>query len=73
MYLVLSVPPKVSSPLMVPDAVVGSNEIPMESSEMVPWAKRLSVTVGTERVPETVVEVRSTGPMPRIPSTPWKP
>lgn len=59
---------------------------------MVPWENRLSVTVGTLDVPDTVPiqsrvnmgviseckgnlpEVRSTGPIPRIPSTslnPW--
>lgn len=73
MYLVLSVPPNVSSPLAAPEDVVGSNEMPIESSVMVPCAKRLSVTVGTEGVPETVVDVKSTGPIPRMPSTPWKP
>jgi hypothetical protein len=30
---------------------------------MVPWLNRLSVTVGTELVLETVFSVRSTGPM----------
>ena len=45
----------------------------MESFAIVPCAKRLSVTVGTGAFPETVPSVRSTGPMPRMPSTPWKP
>lgn len=72
-YLVLSVAPKLSSPLTVPSLVVGSYEIPMESDEMVPWENRLSVTVGTDCPVDRVPEVRSTGPIPRMPSTPWKP
>ena len=45
----------------------------MVSEGIVPWLKRLSVTVGTELSPETVLLVRSTGPIPRMPSTSEKP
>jgi len=38
--------PHVSSPLSVSGEVVGSKEIPTSSAVIVPWAKRLSVTVG---------------------------
>jgi hypothetical protein len=74
-YLVASVPPKVSSPLVSVSVVVGSKEIPTTTSAIVPWLYRLSVTVGivvyvsSVRVPS----VKSKGPMPMIPSTPVKP
>ena len=71
----LSVPPNVNSPLFATSCVVGSNEIPISFADMVPWLNRLSVTVGiVERVSgDKVPTVKSTGPMPRIPSTPSKP
>jgi hypothetical protein len=74
-YLVASVPPKVSSPLVSDVEVVGSKEIPTTISEMVPSLYRLSVTVGIVVVGEfvRVPSVKSRGPMPRIPSTPVKP
>ena len=58
-----SVPPKVSSPLVTVSWVDGSKETATTSVEIVPWLKRLSVTVGTVAPPETVPCVRSTGPM----------
>lgn len=45
----------------------------MTSVEMVPAEARLSVTVGTVLPSEVVPWVKSTGPMPRIPSTPLNP
>jgi hypothetical protein len=45
----------------------------MTSVEIVPVDARLSVTVGTVWPFDNVFSVKSTGPMPRIPSTPWKP
>jgi hypothetical protein len=65
-YLVLSTPPKVSSPLATPSVELGLYEMLMESVEMVFWAKRLSTTVGTLGVFLTVPSVRSTGPMLNI-------
>ena len=38
--------PHVSSPLTISGEVVGSKEIPTPSAVIVPWEKRLSVTVG---------------------------
>ena len=43
--------------------MVGSKEIPIDSVEIVPCEKRLSVTVGTWFSPPTVPTVRSTGPI----------
>jgi hypothetical protein len=63
----------VSSPFSTLCCVVGAKKMPKTSVEMVPWLKRLSVTVGTVSVLETVLWVRSVGPTPRIPSTPLKP
>lgn len=57
--------PQVISPLTLLFSVVGSKEIPIALELIIPWAKRLSVTVGTgvleagDRVPI----VRSTGPI----------
>ena len=63
--LELSVPPKVSSPLLATSEVVGSKETPISSAVITPWLKRLSVIVGiVERVSgDNVSRVRSTGPM----------
>ena len=49
--------------------------MPIELLAIVPWEKRLSVTVGICVLVsgESVSSVRSVGPTPRIPSTPWKP
>lgn len=44
--LVESVPPKAIAPLTSSEVVVGSKEMPMRWLVMVPWLKRLSVTVG---------------------------
>lgn len=70
-----SVPPQVSSPLTLSVTVVGLKEIPIWLALIVPWENRLSVTVGIRVLVagESVPRVRSTGPIPRIPSTPWKP
>jgi hypothetical protein len=62
-YLDVSRPPKVSSPLAFDVVVVGAKNTPTASSEIVPWLYRLSVTVGTDVVPETVPWVRMVGPM----------
>ena len=45
------------------EAVVGWYEMPIEFVGIVPWEKRLSVTVGTGSLVERVPRVRSTGPM----------
>lgn len=53
-----------SSPLTDEEVVVGSNEMPMEEEEIVPWEKRLSVTVGiVVEAEERVPAVKSTGPI----------
>jgi len=44
--LVELVPQKVGLPLLFDVVVVGSNDMPITSDEMVPWPNRLSVTVG---------------------------
>lgn len=72
-YLELSTPPNVSSPFTAPSLDVGSYEMPIESWGILPSAKRLSVTVGTGCWVESVPSVRSTGPIPRMPSTSLKP
>jgi hypothetical protein len=41
-----SVPPNVSSPFLTELALVGSKDTETKLAEMVPWLKRLSVTVG---------------------------
>jgi len=73
--LLESVPPKVSSPFVTDADVVGSNETPISSDVIVPCENRLSVTVGIRELVFglSVPKVRSTGPIPRIPSTPWNP
>jgi hypothetical protein len=74
-YLVASVPPKVSSPLVTVFDVVGSKETLTTISAMMPSLCRFSVIVGIVVVGEFVREpaVKPTGPMPRMPSTPVKP
>ncbi len=65
--LVESVPPKVNSPFLTDVVVVGSKDTETRSDEIVPWLKRLSVTVGMEE-PESgdkVPTVKSTGPILR--------
>ncbi len=63
--LVESVPPNVNSPFLTDDVVVGSKDTATRSDVMVPWLKRLSVTVGMgvfvsgDKVPS----VKSTGPI----------
>ena len=49
--------------------VVGLNDIPIISDDIFFWDDRLSVTVGTLDVSCTAPAVRSTGPIPSIPST----
>jgi len=75
--LVLSVPPQVSSPFNCSpeELVIGSKETPISWALIVPCEKRLSVTVGISEfvAGDSVSRVRSTGPIPTIPSTPWKP
>ena len=44
--LLVSTPPKVSSPFWLFTLVVGSKEIPISCASMRPWANALSVTVG---------------------------
>ena len=44
--LELSVPPNVSSPLLLMVSLVGSKETATKFSAMVPWVNRLPVTVG---------------------------
>jgi hypothetical protein len=63
--LVESVPPNVNSPFLLESEVVGSNDTETMSDGMVPWLKRLSVTVGTElsESGSNVPTVRSTGPI----------
>lgn len=62
-----SVTPKLNSPFATESAEVdGAYEIPINSVGIVPCDKRLSVTVGTFEVFETVPEVRSTGPILKI-------
>ena len=61
-----------SSPLDEEDGerdVVGLNDMPIISDDILFCEDRLSVTVGTLGVSCTAPAVRSTGPIPRIPST----
>ena len=61
-----------SSPLDEEDEdrdVVGLNDMPIISEEILFCDDRLSVTVGTLGVSCIAPAVRSTGPIPRIPST----
>jgi hypothetical protein len=62
-----SVPPKVSSPFLYESAFVGSKETATILAEMVPWLKRLSVTVGilSPLDGESEPTVRFVGPMLR--------
>lgn len=63
--LLLSVPPKVNSPLLEVAVVVGSKEIPISLAVMIPWLNKLSVTVGILELVAglKVSSVRSTGPI----------
>ena len=58
-----------SSPLDEDRDVVGLNDIPIISDDILFCEDRLSVTVGTLGVSCTAPAVRSTGPIPSIPST----
>ena len=60
-----SVPPNVNSPFLTDVVVVGSNDMPIRSDVIVPWLKRLSVTVGTGVLVcgDKVPTVKSTGPI----------
>lgn len=60
--LLESVPPNVSSPLVLESEVVGWKDIPITSVGMEPCANRLSVMVGTVSA-SVVPSVRSTGPI----------
>ena len=46
MYCVSSVPPNVNAPIWFGDEVMGSRLMETTSDWIVPWLKRLSVTVG---------------------------
>lgn len=60
MNLLVSTPPKVSSPLPVSDAdVAGWKKIPTSKESKSPSAFALSVTVGTVWVVPTIVPVRA--------------
>ena len=58
-----------SSPLDEDRDVVGLNDMPIISDDIFFCDDRLSVTVGTLDVSCTAPAVRSTGPIPSIPST----
>jgi hypothetical protein len=66
-----SILPKSSSPFCSLSEVVGANEMAMRSCPITPWENKLSVTVGTVPPLLVVLNVKSTGPMPRIPSKPY--
>ena len=70
-----SVPPNVNSPFALEELVVGTNDTPMTSVEMVLAFDNVSGTVGIKDDFEFVSEpcVNAVGPIPRIPSTPEKP
>jgi hypothetical protein len=70
-----STPPQVISPFMSLPVMLGSKETPIDWAEMVPAENKLSVTVGIRELVagDKVSSVRSTGPIPRIPSTPSNP
>ena len=57
-------PPNVNSPFLIDVVVVGSKDTARRSAGIVPWKKRLSVTVGTEVVEsgDKVPIVKSSGP-----------
>ncbi len=63
--LVESVPPNVNSPFLTDDVVVGSKDTETRSDVIVPWLKRLSVTVGMRVFVsgDKVPSVKSTGPI----------
>jgi hypothetical protein len=70
--LLLSVAPKSSSPFWTLfGEVVGTNETPTRGCPMVPCEAKLSVTVGMVPPLLVVPDVKSVGPMPRIPSKPF--
>lgn len=71
----LSVPPHVISPFNISSLFVGLNEIPISFAEMILRENALSVTVGIRVfvAGDNVPKVRSTGPIPRIPSVPSNP
>ena len=60
-----SVPPKVNSPFLTDVVVVGSKDMPIRLDGIVPWVKRLSVTVGMGVLVcgDKVPTVKSTGPI----------
>lgn len=66
----LSVPPKSSCPFTSFNDVVGTKDTPKTSVLMMPCEAKLSVTVGMSPPPLVVPAVKSTGPTPRMPSTP---
>ena len=59
-----STPPKVNSPFLTDVVVVGSKDTPRRSAGVVPYKKRLSVTVGRAVVVsgDKVPIVKSSGP-----------
>ena len=69
MYLVVSVLPNVSSPFTTDTEVVGSKDTATRFYLILPCEKRLSVTVGMDRmvlgllVFDTVPSVKSVGPI----------
>ncbi len=58
-------PPNVNSPFLTDVVVVGSKDTETRSDVIVPWLKRLSVTVGTSEFEsgDKVPIVKSTGPI----------
>ena len=60
-----SVPPNVSSPFCSEAVVVGSKDTETMLAGIVPWLKRLSVTVGMREFEfgDKVPSVKSTGPI----------
>lgn len=68
-YLDESGPPKDNSPFWEEDEVVGAKKTPRTAAGMEPSEAALSTTVATVFVFETVPDVKSAGPTPRIPST----
>ena len=71
--LLLSVAPKSSSPFWVgfPE-VVGTKDTPTRVAPMSPCDAKFWVTVETVAALLTVCSVKSTGPMPKIPSKPYQ-
>jgi hypothetical protein len=63
--LVESAAPNVSSPFLTDSVVVGSKNTPTRSDGIIPWLKRLSVTVGigVNMSGDKVPIVKSTGPI----------